>query len=693
MALSISAAPTAWGVGTPGTGPRDAAPQRTWTWAWAVAGALALAGCGGGGGGGAESMPPPPVGSSSMIPAAPTPGAVLFADAATLRPLTPGAVWRYRGTASGVPGQTTTTYSTDTSITSAAGGALTESGTNAANDGAASHPITLEGGSIVVTEQFDFTGKGPGETVKLTQLRSPVRADDQWTILERRFTDTAVDADQDGKPDALDVAIYARVIGTETLTLPRLAPLQAVRVDTRVLVRAVLSSTGKLSDVQTLEIQDWYAPGIGLVQERTREPVGVGTQEMLETLVGYDLGDFGDGLAFSRIAQVPASSPAMGGSALPDAALILGAREFDGSVLLLQRTSSFLSESDLLASTIDRRGQVVRTLRHAFSPATYVPPMFHANGAVLAGPPANGLQFQVQLTSLSATGELSATRPVIDLAATSTRPAAFLRSAPLAGATDGRTVWLTWLRTAPGITMANELVLRGFDLSGAPATPEAVITTENSSGLQVLLSGGKLLVTWAEGTPGSYAQKLAVLDPSTLGGSSGTIATGLANAVETYQPERLFFSQPSGSTLVWVRPLVAGAALPGVGMLRFSDSFQPLAGGTGAIDTELAPGLSVTSGMNQLVGRGQRLYHLEPTWKPMWLDQTSLPTTQLKLSWLESGSVPMTQAPVRSLEVLPDRQDSMQLLVPLSDRVLGFNGSPNLRTTVIWLPKDARQQP
>ncbi|HEV8689497.1 MAG TPA: hypothetical protein VGQ91_04305, partial [Ideonella sp.] len=64
---------------------------------WRVGAAAALlsgllAGCGGGGGGGDERT------TSGLVPAAPTPGATLFADATVLRPLVPGASWSYSGT-------------------------------------------------------------------------------------------------------------------------------------------------------------------------------------------------------------------------------------------------------------------------------------------------------------------------------------------------------------------------------------------------------------------------------------------------------------------------------------------------------------------------------------------------------------------------------------------------------------------
>ena len=59
---------------------------------WAVAGlAAVVCGCGGGGSGSDGG------GGTGLVPDAPPIGAVLYADATTLRPLHAGAVYKYRG--------------------------------------------------------------------------------------------------------------------------------------------------------------------------------------------------------------------------------------------------------------------------------------------------------------------------------------------------------------------------------------------------------------------------------------------------------------------------------------------------------------------------------------------------------------------------------------------------------------------
>src|ERR1043165_312316 len=221
----------------------------------------------------------------------------------------------------------------------------------------------------------------------MTQLRAPVRVDDQWTILERRFTDTAIDVDGDKRTDAVDVALYARVSGEESVALPRMVAVKAVRVDTKLLVRVVPSSTGTPGEVTTLEISDWYAPGLGLVQERTRAPLPNSTvlRETTEVLLGYDIGSDGGGIALYRSAQVPATAQSMAGELLPEADKIVAVGEVGNEVLLFQQSSASTA-SDLIVSRLDRNGRVLDTVRHTrLSRNGTVPPMLHAGGAVVLG--------------------------------------------------------------------------------------------------------------------------------------------------------------------------------------------------------------------------------------------------------------------------------------------------------------------
>lgn len=116
----------------------------------------------------------------------------------------------------------------------------------------------------------------------------------------------------------------------------------------------------------------------------------------------------------------------------------------------------------------------------------------------------------------------------------------------------------------------------------------------------------------------------------------------------------------------------------------------PLCATAGSLDTELVAGLPPTGSMSQLAGRGQRIFHMQVVRGAPWSDMTAEATTLLKLSWVDAEERPLSQTPVRSVELLPDRADMPSTMVALSDRVLGFSGVTQLRTTVMWVPKEAR---
>ena len=190
---------------------------------------LALSACGGGGGGGGAADGPPSSGpgptsaATALVPTAPPVGAVLYADATSLRPLRDKAVWTYSGTSVAFPGATPVLYTTTSTHVAAADGSVSENYSNAGNDGVDTVAVRTVAGTVSSPQDGNFSGKGASELIDVVELRSPVRQGDQYTALDKRFTDTNIDVDTDGKPDALDVAIYTRVIGNETVVLPNAA--------------------------------------------------------------------------------------------------------------------------------------------------------------------------------------------------------------------------------------------------------------------------------------------------------------------------------------------------------------------------------------------------------------------------------------------------------------------------------------
>lgn len=249
--------------------------MKTFWRAVSAAGLLAaISACGGGGGDGDDS-------GTGLVPAAPALGATLYSDATVLRPMVDEAVWQYEGV-----DYDGASYANTVSQAAQTVGVM-ESATNAFNSGAGSVHLAVEGGSVV---RRDATFSD-GSVVALddqVELRSPVRVNDQYVIFDQRDPDPQGDSDGDGVNDPFDMAMYRRVIGRENVQLPNLPDQQAVRVDTVVTARIVLSKTGTTQHVFTQTTSTWYAPsrGIARQQQTFLGPTG-GAVRRTEQLTGW----------------------------------------------------------------------------------------------------------------------------------------------------------------------------------------------------------------------------------------------------------------------------------------------------------------------------------------------------------------------------------------------------------------------
>jgi hypothetical protein len=240
--------------------------------------ALTLGACGGGGG---DSSAPAPQ-TSGLVPAAPALGATLVSDATALRPLIPNGVWTYQGTESGA-GAPSVTYTNTVTHQAAAGGAVSESGTNQANLGSYTQSVSHRSGEVHISSTLDL-GNGQSETADQLELRSPVRVNDQVTILDAGGLDLGSDLDGDGRNELLDIASYSRVIGQETIDLVNNPGISAVRVTTFVVAR--VRATRGQSGTDTSTVDTWYAQGIGIVRINTDLPTTTGARRLTsETLV------------------------------------------------------------------------------------------------------------------------------------------------------------------------------------------------------------------------------------------------------------------------------------------------------------------------------------------------------------------------------------------------------------------------
>ena len=267
--------------------------------------ALALVACGGGGGDGSDTASA----GSGLMPAAPAPGAVLVADAATLRPLRDGATWRFHGLHFPGPNSVPSVYENIRRAAVHPEGGFTESDSNSFRLGDDTVRVELRNGNVVRLETMVLSPESPAEGIVATELRSPVRQNDQYTVVDRRISAGLPDADGDRVAEDLDIAAYRRVMGEETVVLGALGARRTIRVDFVTLARARLSRDGRLSPVVRVERRDWYEAGVGLVKSTLVQPLGTETQTTTEELVSWDGVERGLGVLPPVVLRAPAGQP------------------------------------------------------------------------------------------------------------------------------------------------------------------------------------------------------------------------------------------------------------------------------------------------------------------------------------------------------------------------------------------------
>lgn len=649
-----------------------ARPHLRW-FGWALLAAMTACGGGGGGDAGQPGAGNPPSSATGLIPTAPTVGNVLQTDASKLRPLVAGASWDYRGTWTAGTGTFPTRYQTTTTLNVVGSGTASEMRSNALNDGSDSSTLTIAGGVIKTPVSIDFAGKGVAETIDFVELRSPVRQGDQYTILDRRYTDTAMDADRDGKPDPLDVAIYVRVVGAETLTLPNLPALETIRADTFVLQRVMSSSTGQFSPTVTASVKTWYARGIGIVRQQSTVPTATGSEVQVfdEQIVAFDGIDTGLGAMAPRQAVIPAQNPEFPGRSL-DPASTPRAFAFADHLIVLSRTPC-CAGGGMSVNRFDLRGNLL-AMRWQQQPNLFSAPgrtAGHAGGVVLSEPVGSS---KVALTHLDAQGlQVGAAGGVsIDLGGTRFLPV--LQDFALA--VDGSTLWVLWRRSysVVGVGFAHDLVLRPFTLDGVPLAPEMLADDVETTSLALASAKGRVLLSWVRKSPG-YDVRYAV---ATVGGGLGTstLATGLASAQSWPLPLGL----DTGGALLWGSPLGSGVSVGTSGGVRLDAAFQPVRAGT-SLDAELIVGMPSYS-ESRASSLGDRIVVAASKSELLWPEDFNA-TNVDTVAWLDVTAGPLAGGPVHKVR-MPSRLAMAH--VQLADRVIAF-GSVNstLATTVVWL--------
>ncbi|MGX4642475.1 hypothetical protein [Massilia sp. SYSU DXS3249] len=669
--------------------------------AWAC---LSLLGACGGGGGEVNPAVVVPLAGSSPAPANPAPstplpaetslvpdagpvGAILYADAAPLRVLRPGATWTYRGTVQpqGSAGTDNIVYANKVSITGPDGQAYAQQHTNEFNLGASVYPeLRFEGGAWTTGANVEFSGSGSRVSERMAELRSPVRVNDLYGIVERRNVDTGTDFDGDRINETASVAMYSRVVGRESLDLPNRRGLEAVRVDMTMRVRVTTSAARTALPVYESVRSYWYAPGIGVVKQRLEEPnstAGLPNRVVTEVLENWDGLSEGLGYLPTQTTVAPASSPAAG-NALQYASAAVG---FDTHAVVAGHQAGTPMANGIMLAQLDARGAMVAARNYAmaelFPGASYVTePRLVRSGDELRLFARVGQA--VGMASLDATGQRILRPAVAMVTDTALYPASDSTSYRVAA--DGANFWIAWLRTtqeADGRYPRSAMVARVDGNGQMQAPARFVIEPVNADihDFSMAVDGGRVGLSWYEGNLPSTIRRLATIDTASTALSRGTLDL----PPETCLNAGMLGLQPGLAITCWNNTLTS------LGGARIGANGQPvLANGTTlAGEAFKAPWLTRVSGGALASGGAGELYVTVGQYAPYWPGEfESGFTTVLRTD--SAGGALAAREPVL-LARLREPTGQLVSIVKLGNRLLllGNSVGGQLTTTVVWLEK------
>lgn len=699
------------------------------TWMPALALGIFLSACGGGGGAtsgaaspgevGSPPPAPPPSTSQSLIPPAPALGEVLYADAALLRPLRAGSTWIYRGTDLSAQRTGPQFYRSTVSQTMGPDGLL-EREIDGSDHEETTTKLDTKDGLIIASGPTGLPGTSDADVLAFTELRSPVRLADQYTLLERDFPNSGLDADQDKKEDLLTIAAYRRVMGMESVTLPHNSALAAVRVDTIALMRLKRSSDGAYTPVMKLTESVWYAPQIGIVQKRfvmadsiskiagtselrkimaTAAPVNIGLIDRLEVLESWDGIDAGYG--FTKPQAVMRSSTAQGAAAYFGDAI--GAKAFGDRVMVVTANNEDSDRLGLSIALLDKRGQLssvreypglmkntsLMAMKHNASRVVWL------SSGVAVFAPVEGNQMRMfhfdqagQLTN----GETGTLFPLESTAA-------------LAG--DGERIWAAQMRQREFYSEA-DLVMQGFDIQARPQTPEMVLESKKLGnvreigGVRLAAANARVTATWQTHWLTESSARYAVWTTSQDAPVIKTLKSNSQSTTATYNLPLRPVTSATKSYIIWAGPLLPNydsngpSQDPDLRALTLDPvSTDPKRSSMGDLDIEK---LQASRELNRedyvfaAAGEGLVVANVVQTQK---LHQDALgPQTFVEFSIFPLSDLPLAQskptivrahgADLMGFEISPF---SVRHLVYMQDRIMVIKGENSLATYLIWLKK------
>lgn len=647
---------------------------------------FSLTACGGGsgGGGGGTTSGGGPVSGTGLIPSPQAAGATLVNDATTLRPLIAGAKWIYAGTDS----QNGFTDKYSNIVTqSSSGGAFTETGSDSFHAGVDTANIAASAGSITSTSQTALPS-GPNQQISFQELRSPVRQNDQVTVLDQHFADLGHDFDGDGKNDSGDLAIYRQVIGMDDISLSDGSIQHAVRVDTIGLARITYSKSGTTSQAVQVALQStWYAAGIGIIKQRLTVPISDTSNQVTEEILTY----------FDGVDRGLGSSPAIGAQVAPDAGSRVGLPlqsvdntvVFPDHVVVIGRFDDAAGAPTAISS-IDTSGNVTHT---SFYSGLLFSSFKAVGGQLISLTPSDAPRCQVELARYDANGRQAAGAASTTIVIAPSTGQTICTDLPqLKFASDGNRFWIAAVRQSLSVNgWVTDLMVRPYDVNGLPLAPETTVFTANgllNSNLSlgpgidfksISAAAGKVFISYRTDNSGNVNLAAVSSDGSV---THGSVAPIVANA-----DSPTLLASPSSAVLLWQGPSDGPFGMaPTRGVLLDGNLNPVLAPGSTGIDSQT---LSTT--LSTDVGGG---FLLNGTGDAILIGKSDMPsdtTGTLTLGAYMASAGALAAQTVAPISIsLADfsatgRIDQMQL-APLGNRVLVMVASQSkLYVKVAWL--------
>lgn len=639
-----------------------------------------LVACGGGGSSGSDgSNTGGPDPANSIVPEAPPLGDILIADATSLRPLISGATWTYSG--SHTLDGNSTPY-TNVVTQTVQDGTFTETSSNAFDEGTDSVTLSLSNGTIINSSVgallSDLT-----QQITYPELRSPVRRNDQVTLVDQRVTDIGEDLDGDGKNDSGEVGVYRIVLGMEDVSMPNGLVEHAVRVDTVFLVKVTLSSTGAVSETLQAGLQStWYAPGIGIVKQTFTTPATSSSDEVYEeVLTNFDGITRGFGATTAATALVPSNAAMAAGQVLQS---VNAAVAFSDHAVLVGSFINAQANTYTAISSVDVNGRVTQTSFYTGVPTSG----FYALGnQLVAVQPSdssgNGCQlniFRFDAHGVQAAGDFP---KVVDIPPA---PGQTLcnRISQLQIASDGSQLWLAMVRSSISTSgWVTDMFIRPFDANGVPLASETTLQSVNT----LATTGFDLRsLSAARGTArvayfpdaGTSLRLASITDAGIQKQADFALNSGSVTGLT-------LLAKADASGLFWQGPANAGTGqAPTLGVLLDTNLNPIIANGNSSLDAQTLPRCS---------GCATFLNGADAFWV-MESDHLSISTaSSVTLSTLASTSGALTAQTVTPMLLsLSDIGDAgmniMSLrLVPFANRVLVIaEANQQLFTKMAWLP-------